>query len=152
VEGLSTLDWNGTAAINLTGNALANYIIGNDGANVLNGGAGSDVLNGRGGADMFAFTDALGATNVDLVIDFVGGSDRLALDDAIFAGIGTPGAFSAGAFVVGTQAADADDRIIYDQATGRLFYDADGSSAGAAVLFATLSGNPTLSASDFAVI
>jgi Ca2+-binding RTX toxin-like protein len=152
VEGLSTLDWNGTAAINLTGNSLANYIIGNDGANVLNGGAGADVLIGRGGADTFAFTDTLGGGNVDTVSDFVGGTDKIALDDAIFGGIGAPGSFNANAFVVGTQAADADDRIIYDQATGQLFYDADGNGAGAAVLFATLDSHPVLTASDFSVI
>jgi len=43
-------------------------------------------------------------------------------------------------------------RIVYNGATGQLFYDADGSGAGAAVLFATLSGNPVLGAGDFTVI
>jgi Ca2+-binding RTX toxin-like protein len=152
VEGLSTLDWNAITAINLTGNAIANYIIGNAGANILDGGAGADILQGRGGADTFAFTTALGATNVDLVLDFVGGADKLALDDALFAGIGTPGAFNANAFFAGSAAHDLDDRIIYNQATGQLFYDADGTGAIAAVLFATLQGNPAVGAGDFAVI
>jgi Ca2+-binding RTX toxin-like protein len=150
VETLSTLDWNGTAAIDLTGNNLANYMIGNAGANVLNGGGSNDILVGKGGADTFAFTTALGAGNVDYVADFVSGTDKIGLDHGIF-GMGV-GALSASAFVVGTAAGDADDRVIYNSATGQLFYDADGNGAGAAVLFATLEAHPTLSASDFAVI
>jgi VCBS repeat-containing protein len=152
VETLSTIDQADTAAINLTGNELGNLVYGNAGANVLNGGGGSDYLLGNGGADTFAFTTALGAGNVDTIGDFLAGTDKVGLDDAIFSGIGTPGAFNANAFRAGTAAADADDRIIYDQATGNLFYDADGNGAGAAVLFATIQGNPVLTASDFAVI
>src|SRR5205085_11491232 len=93
IENLSTDDGAGTAAINLTGNELANNIFGNAGANVLDGGRGADYLLGLGGADSFAFTTALGGGNVDTVADFVHGTDKIALDDAIFAGIGTPGSF-----------------------------------------------------------
>jgi serralysin len=41
----------GTAAINGTGNALANFLTGNDGINVLIGGGGNDSLDGKSGAD-----------------------------------------------------------------------------------------------------
>ena len=147
VETLSTINAGSNAAINLTGNEFGQTIIGNAGANVLDGGLGADTLQGLGGADTFAFTTALGGGNVDAITDFVHGTDKIALDDAIFgAGIGTPGAFNANAFVIGTAAGDADDRIIYDSATGQLFYDADGNGAGAAVLFATLQGAPVRSA------
>lgn len=44
------------------------------------------------------------------------------------------------------------DRIVYNSATGQLFYDSDGSGAGAAVLFATLQTGLGLAASDFEVI
>jgi serralysin len=54
--------------------------------------------------------------------------------------------------VIGAQANDADDRIIYTQANGALFFDADGNGAGAAVQFATLSTGLALSASDFMAI
>ncbi|WP_395612319.1 calcium-binding protein [Allosphingosinicella sp.] len=141
----------GTAAIDLTGNEFANTLIGNDGNNILDGGLGNDLLVGQGGADTFAFTTALGANNVDAVSGFTHGEDMIALDHGIFAGIGS-NSFNASAFVTGTQAGDADDRIIYNSATGQLFYDADGNGAGAAVLFATLQGAPTLTASDFQVI
>ena len=49
-------------------------------------------------------------------------------------------------------AQDADDRILYDAATGNLYFDADGNGAGAAVLFATLNSHPVINAGDFTVI
>ena len=48
VENLTLM---GTAAINGTGNALANSLIGNDGGNSLSGGDGNDVIDGGKGAD-----------------------------------------------------------------------------------------------------
>ena len=59
------------------------------------------------------------------------------------------GRLAAGAFHVGTSAGNADDRIVYDQATGKIFYDADGSGAGAAILFATVTAGTTLTSADF---
>ncbi len=151
VEVLATIAFDGTAPIDLTGNGLDNYMIGNDGANTMDGKGGSDVLVGRAGEDRFAFTTALGAGNVDNIFDFVAADDTIALDDAVFAAL-APGALADGAFRVGTAAQDLDDRIIYDQANGQLFYDSDGSGNGAAILFATLSGTPALTAGDFIVI
>ena len=49
-------------------------------------------------------------------------------------------------------ALDADDRIIYNQSTGALIYDANGTGAGGAALIATVINEPLLSASDFVVI
>jgi hypothetical protein len=48
VEGLFLM---GTAAINGTGNVLANTLTGNSGNNILSGGAGNDTMNGGLGAD-----------------------------------------------------------------------------------------------------
>jgi serralysin len=151
VELLSTNSHAATVAIDLTGNGFANTLAGNAGANVLDGKAGNDWLYGYGGADSFAFTAVLGAGNVDNVADFQAGIDRFLLDDSVFAGL-APGALTAGAFVTGSAAADADDRIIYNQSTGALLFDADGNGAGAAVQFATLYGAPVLTAADFFVI
>ena len=152
VEVLGTVDNSAATSINLTGNELNNYLTGNAGANVLDGGAGADQLFGRGGPDTFAFTSALGNGNVDHILDFMsGGLDRIALDDAVFAGL-TPGALPQGAFAVGSSAQEADDRILYNPQTGQLFFDADGSGAGAAVLFAIVTPGTGLSPSDFMVI
>jgi Ca2+-binding RTX toxin-like protein len=73
------------------------------------------------------------------------------LDDAIFTAV-APGALAAGAFRLGT-AQDADDRILYDSATGELRYDGDGSGgAFGAIHFATLQGAPMIGVGDFTVI
>jgi Ca2+-binding RTX toxin-like protein len=93
--------------------------------------------------------------NVGVIADFKPGTDRIVLDDAVFKALGSrlsPGAFysKAGA----TKAHDADDRIIYDRASGRLFYDDDGNRSGghAPVHFATLGSKLTLDVDDFVIV
>ena len=169
VELLSAADQNGTTAIDLSGSSSGQSIIGNEGTNridglagndtlfglggndVLDGGLGFDYLVGGAGADTFAFSTALGGDNFDRITDFVSGSDRIQLSQSVFAALGL-GGIAAGQFVAGTAALDADDRILYDQATGTIFYDADGNGSGAAVAFAQLNAGTTLVASDFIVV
>lgn len=151
------LTFTGTAAVGGSGNYLANRIEGNSAANSLRPREGNDTVTGGGGADSFEFVTALGPSNVDLITDFVSGVDKLKLDDAFHAGIGATGNFAAGdgrfwSAAGATGGHDANDRVIYDTSSGSLYYDADGSGAGASVLFATLQGNPTLAATDIAVI
>jgi Ca2+-binding RTX toxin-like protein len=151
VERLIAFDPSSTTALSFTGNALANEISGNAGGNLIDGGAGADVLYGNGGNDAFMFSSALGGGNVDTLVDFATGGDRIYLDDAVFTGL-AGGTLAAGAFATGSAAADADDRIIYDPATGALYFDADGNGGGAAIQFAAVSNGLALAASDFAVI
>lgn len=141
----------GYEAINATGNALNNRIIGNDASNVLAGGLGNDVITTGFGNDVIIFNTAIGAGNVDRITDFYRGYDMIRLDDAIFTTL-AQGALAASAFVAneGGVAMDAADRILFDTATTRLYYDADGNGAGARVLIATVSGS-ILSAEDFFV-
>jgi Ca2+-binding RTX toxin-like protein len=160
----------GTGAIAGTGNTLANTLTGNGAANLLDGaagidkvsggagndtldgGTGNDSLTGGSGADAFRFRTPLSAsTNVDRVADFVAVDDRFLLDDAVFAGIGALGALAAGAFRLGTRAADSSDRIVYDANAGRLYFDADGTGAKAAILFATVVAGTSIGAGDFFV-
>jgi len=141
----------GAAAVDGTGNALANSLVGNAAANQLNGLAGSDTLEGGGGADGFRFTTALGATNVDRILDFTVVDDTIFIDNAVFTGLAA-GALAAGAFRNGTAAVDADDRIIYNAATGALLFDVDGVGGTVAVQFATLDAAPVLTSADFTVI
>ena len=70
----------GTAAVNGTGNTLANVITGNAASNVLNAGAGNDTLEGLGGNDTltggagndtFVFRTGFGA---DKITDFTAGN------------------------------------------------------------------------------
>ena len=75
----------GVAAINGTGNALANTMRGNEGANILNGAGGNDVLfGGAGGDDLVGgegndFLD--GGTGADDLAGGVG-NDTYVVDDA----------------------------------------------------------------------
>jgi serralysin len=168
---LENLTLIGSAAINGTGNSLANTLVGNDAANGLNGGAGNDTLGGGGGADSlhggagndsltggtgadnFYFESALSAsTNVDKIIDFSTVDDTIRLDNHIFTAAGVAGTLSANAFFTGAAAHDADDRIVYNSAAGNIYYDADGNGAGAAVLFAHVTAGTALTNADFVVV
>ena len=144
----------GTGAINGTGNALNNRIIGNGNNNTLNGAAGNDALYGSAGADILngglgndkleggAGNDSLtggagddvfmyfNGDGTDTITDFVSGFDSLDLSG--LAGLmfnGGGASLTASQFQLGTAANDVNDRIIYNQTTGDLFYDADGSGA-----------------------
>jgi Ca2+-binding RTX toxin-like protein len=140
----------GAGDIDATGNGLSNILFGNDGANVLDGKGGADVLKGGGGADMFLFSTRPGPGNVDRIADFSVADDIIGLSSAVF---GLPvGVLRRSAFRVGTAAHDATDRIVYDPATGAIWYDADGSGAGAAVQFATVTAGLALTNADFVII
>jgi Ca2+-binding RTX toxin-like protein len=143
----------GSSNINGTGNGLANTISGNSGNNIINGASGNDVLSGGDGADKFLFDTALGATsNRDDILDFSPGVDTIVLDRTIFKAINANGTLSSGTFVTGTAAADAGDRIIYDQASGHIFYDRDGTGAADQVLFALVAPGTALTDADFFMV
>ena len=168
---LDNLTLTGGGTINGNGNGLDNWLTGNGAANRLLGGAGEDMvrggngndrlyggegddrLSGGSGADRFYFDTALNAsTNVDRILDFSTAPDTIMLDRAIFDDIALNGTLRASAFRNGNVAADSSDRILYDGATGRIFYDADGNGAGAdAILFATVTAGTALTNADFSV-
>jgi Ca2+-binding RTX toxin-like protein len=137
----------------LFGEAGNDVIIGGIGSDRLAGGLGVDKMTGGAQADQFVFdTKPLGLANRDTVTDFQHNVDKLLVDDAVFKGIGAAGALNADFFHVGAAAHDANDRIVYNKATGVLSYDADGTGASAAVQCAVLANKAVVSASDFLVI
>jgi Ca2+-binding RTX toxin-like protein len=135
----------------INGNGGNDKINGGGGDDKLYGGSGKDALVGGSGKDMFVFNTKLGATNVDTIGDFSVKKDKIVLDDDVFKA-GKVGDLSSGAFSTGTKAQDASDRIIYDKASGKLWYDADGSGSGKAVLFGVLDKGLNLTAGDFDII
>ena len=147
----------------ITGTAANETLIGTDNeADILNGGAGNDVLyggtgndtlTGGTGADKFVFASALNSlTNVDTITDFVSGTDKLVLDDSVFAGLTAGSDLTNFVSSSNPAATSAAATVLYNTSTGALYYDADGNGAGAAVQFATLSGHPTLLATDFIIL
>lgn len=153
VELLAVQNGASTDAFVLEGNELGQTIRGAAGADTIDGGAGADLLLGGAGADHFRFSTALGGGNVDGMADFTPGTDHVSLSSGVFTALaGSVGHdLSADNFALG-KAADANDFIIYDQPTGQIFYDADGSGAGAAMLFAVVAAGTALSARDFEVV
>jgi Ca2+-binding RTX toxin-like protein len=119
---------------------LADTLSGGFGNDTLSGGAGNDCLIGGAGDDQFIFDTALDEANVDAIRGYSATNDTILLDDAVFTALGPPGILTSIAFTTGTEATDADHRIIYHGTSGALFYDADGLGGAAAVLFATLTG------------
>jgi Ca2+-binding RTX toxin-like protein len=148
---IETLALQGVGNINGVGNASANVITGNIGSNTLNGAAGNDTLEGAAGVDRFVFNSILNVVNnVDTIVDMTVGVDQIRLENGIFTGLAA-GVLSAAAFHIGAAAADASDRIIYNDVTGALIFDSNGSAAGGAKQFAALDIGLALSNTDFFV-
>lgn len=135
----------------VTGGRKNDFLVGGAGNDMLSGFEGIDSLLGGAGSDTFVFDTRLGAGNVDLILDFNAAADTIKLDNDVFHGL-PGGALTPGAFALFGSAAEADDRIIYDQTTGQLFFDADGGTRDDLMAFATLTNRPAdVSASDFFV-
>lgn len=169
LTGSSALNAGGnTLANTLTGNGAANILLGgggndrllgNGGNDILDGGTGKDTMTGGAGADKFDFSSPLNAnTNVDTVLDFKAVDDTFRLDNDVFKAFTSENVtISSGNFWSGETAVkghDADDRFIYNTATGALYYDADGSGGGAAIKFAVLGldTHPEITYKDFFII
>jgi Ca2+-binding RTX toxin-like protein len=136
----------------LDGGLGKDILAGGDGDDVLNGGAGDNVLKGGAGSDTFLFDTSLVAGDLTIIADMAAGADRIALAWSVFSQAGPVGPLVSAAFHTGSAAHDASDRIIYDAATGGLMYDADGTGAQAASIFATVSPGLALSADDFLIV
>ena len=94
--------------------------------------------------------------STDTLTDFTSGTDHIQLDTSAFANLLTDvdHHLLSNQLALGTAASDAQTRILYDNSTGCLRYDRDGSgSAYTAQLFAVLSNKPTsLQNTDFVVL
>lgn len=151
-----------TSADHLRGNASNNTISGEGGNDSLEGGlgddwllggAGIDTLDGGAGNDSFLFIEPIDPGTFDTILNFSVADDSIRLSLATFPGITKAGSFAApGALAIGAAASEADDRIIYNSATGALSYDADGTGAAAQVQFAQLSAGLSMTNMDFLIV
>lgn len=147
-----TLDFRG-------GNA-GETVVGTMGADTLNGGGGDDTLDGKGGndtliggpgKDTFLFASLPGPGNIDTIMDFAPGSDKIGIAAFNFEAVGGPGKLAAGKFNA-LSAQDGNDVILYEKGTGRLYHDPDGLGGVAPVHFATLANKADLKAGDIIVV
>jgi Ca2+-binding RTX toxin-like protein len=158
----------GTGDDRLDGMSGDDSLAGTDGNDTIYGGSGNDTLNGGTGNDLFYFTSfspLSGLATVanlvgrDTVVDFVTGLDKIVLSQSTFTNVTATGNGSIlnfatvandAAALSGTSSA----AILYSSSTGNLFYNQNGTLAGlgnSGGNFATLSGLPTLAASDFLI-
>jgi Ca2+-binding RTX toxin-like protein len=140
----------GNGVSRLWGNGLANSLTGNANGNVLQGFGGRDTLTGGAQADIFVFEEARAGSR-DEITDFVSGTDRIEISAAGFGGGLAAG--QAVSLVVGAAPVPtlAGPQMLYDNTTGALSFDRDGTGAAAAVLFATLVNLSALVSTDFLV-
>jgi Ca2+-binding RTX toxin-like protein len=119
IENVQGSNW----AETIKGNELSNNLHGGGGADrlegggqndVLNGGLGLDTLVGGTGLDGFKFDTALGAGNIDSIVDYNVADDTIYLGGTVFTALANPGfdytTLSTSAFAVGTAALDGSDR------------------------------------------
>ncbi len=139
----------GTAAIDGTGNSAANRLNGGAGNDTLDGGFGVNRLTGGACNDIFKFT-SLGP--VDVITDYNVVNDTVQLENSVFTALTVTGTLPAGQFRIGMQAADANDHIIYNSATGALIYDPNGNGAGGATQIATIGTGLSMTHADVVVI
>ena len=128
-----------------TGNEIIKGGAGND---ALGGGPGFDHLSGGSGKDVFWVYEE---TAADRIMDFSVKDDTVALDIDYFGTLGL-GFVAKAEFHVGKKAATASQHLIYDKATGGLFYDADGNGAAAQVKILQIGKDLALTAHDFIVL
>ncbi|MTJ11422.1 calcium-binding protein [Anabaena sp. UHCC 0187] len=152
----------GSGNDNIFGDKAGATYTGND---TLNGQGGNDTLTGGLGIDIFAFGGAglsaqqSAATSIgrDTIVDFLVGTDKIQLDKTnSFSSIGSIATdFFSGNFGTNNAGIGArSERIIYNTANGALYYNENGSltGGGAGGFFATVTGIPTLTATDFIIV
>ncbi len=157
---------------NLTGSALADQLTGDAGANHLLGGAGNDLLNGGAGND--TLLGGLGADTLlggagndvfrfnfaneggDVLRSYVGAQDSIEISAAGFGGGLVAGqALAAGGHYAANKAGAATaatGQFIYETDVKVLWWDADGTGAGAKVAIASFDGVTGWGASELIVI
>ena len=135
---------------NLFGNSGVDTIDGGAGGDLIVGNQGNDILTGGLGADKFLFNATTDMS--DIITDFNVDEDVIRLRGARFGGGLSAGNLAPNQFHLGATATQGTHRVIYNSATGELFFDEDGNGAASAHLIATLEGLPDLTASDISIV
>ncbi|MEH1974417.1 MAG: calcium-binding protein [Nostoc sp.] len=124
---------------------------GNDTLTASGFGNGNDSLYGGAGTDTFVFSSFDGS--VDRLYDFNATNELIQVSAAGFRGGLSTGSLLVSQFTLGTSATTSNQRFIYNNTTGALYFDQDGSASGfTQVKFAQLSVGVTLSENNFVVV
>ena len=153
-----------TANDRIRGDGLTNQLFGNGGndrldgaggADLIQGGSGTDTLIGGLGSDTFRFI-ALAEAG-DAITDFgavAGNDDRFQILASAFGGGLVAGVLAAANFQTRADnlAQDGTDRFVFRTTDHTLWFDADGTGAGAAVMLADLQTGAVVTAADIFLI
>ncbi|MEH2402388.1 beta strand repeat-containing protein [Nostoc sp.] len=127
-----------------------NTLIGGNGNDILIGGKGNDSLYGGSGIDTFVFnTYDIRPDTGNRVYDFNATNDVIGI--SFGSGLST-GSLSANQFQIGASASTSDQRFIYNNTTGALFFDQDGTGDSTQVQFAQLSPGLPLTNNNFVIV
>jgi Ca2+-binding RTX toxin-like protein len=134
----------------MEGSAGADVLKGGGGNDSLHGGFGNDILTGGDGDDVFIFsTPPVKSNGYDTITDFMAGQDKIQLDTNMFNAFDGLTPIALEDFISGNSTAHTNENLIYNKATGGLYYDDDGSGSHAAVQIALIANRADLQASDF---
>jgi Ca2+-binding RTX toxin-like protein len=160
--GNRTVNFTGIERLEAFGSLANDILTGTNSSDRFTGGAGLDTITGGGGADLFRFI-SLNA-GIDTITDFNVAEDIIELTAAgspVFPGVPelgvgefaglSVGSLSADLFTIGSSASTSSQRIIYQENTGGLFYDADGIGGQAQVQLAILTTGLSLTNDNFLV-
>ena len=144
---------------NLMGDSGNNSLTGRDGNDVISGGSGDDFITGSQGADTVSggegsdqFVYLNPNDGGDTITDFAVGMDKITVVSAVFGGGLSAGELPQSSFAFGSAATTSDQRFIFNDASGELFFDRDGNGVATQQLIATLSGVSNLSAEDIMLL
>ncbi|MBD2535110.1 calcium-binding protein [Nostoc flagelliforme FACHB-838] len=136
----------------LTSGYLGNSTLdGGNGNDILYGGVGNNNLYGGAGSDTFTFYYY--NQGVSSIYDFNASNELIEVQAATFGGGLVTPIVSASQFTLGTSATTIAQRFIYDNSTGGLFFDLDGSASRfTQVQFAQLDAGVALTKDNFVVV
>ena len=134
----------------LRGGKGSDAIDGSGGDDFIVGGVGADTLTGGGGADNFVYLSP--SESRDTIVDFNSKLDLISVVSSAFSNDLATGSLSESRFTLGLSATNSEQRFIYNNSTGELLYDVDGSGQRERQLLTTLENSPEISANNIAII
>ncbi len=149
----SKVDLNSGAysSINITGAATSSSYSGNNNVAIAYAAKINNVTlsSTNGVAESVTLNNAFVSGSYDTVGSFDASVDRIALKKSLF------GSLSTGSIEVGSAATSKNTRIVVNNATGDIYYDADGNGKGAAkkiAHYSVIAGGAALGAGNFSFV
>ena len=135
----------------LSGGNGNDSLYGGQGDDQLAGDSGADTLIGGLGSDRFIFANQ--GEGIDQILDFNSAEDQIALLGSGFSNDLTENQnLEPSQFLIGSNATNPNQRIIYNPNNSTLFFDADGNGTIAQVAIAQLPQGVTLSADNIFIL